>query len=269
MTGDDDLVVLVTAHPDDETMFFLPTIRSIQANSSSLSCEVWLICLTNGNYDGLGQMREKELRRVALDVLGLDKLVIVSNGALQDSPTDEWDVAVVSSVLERELFPRRRRHQQQQQPAAETEPCRRPIHILTFDHYGVSGHINHRFTHLGVQHFLKTMAVNENQRQLYGWQLRSIRNPVVKYLPVYHWFLVLLALLLGFGGGGVPNGRSTGSTMMMADSYSLYEPWLNWKCMSTHQSQFVWYRRLFVIFSVYTYHNQWTPLPSLEATKRY
>jgi len=36
-------VLLVTAHPDDESMFFLPTVRALRNR-----CEVSLLCLTNG-----------------------------------------------------------------------------------------------------------------------------------------------------------------------------------------------------------------------------
>jgi hypothetical protein len=35
----------------------------------------------------------------------------------------------------------------------------------------------------------------------------------------------------------------------------LLRPSLNWKAMVVHRSQFVWYRRLFVVFSCYTYIN--------------
>jgi len=33
------------------------------------------------------------------------------------------------------------------------------------------------------------------------------------------------------------------------------DPWLAYKMMAAHASQFVWYRRLFVIFSRYSYIN--------------
>lgn len=51
--------VLVIAHPDDEVMFFLPSLLALKG--SGISCH--LLCLTNGDYDGLGKVREKELDR--------------------------------------------------------------------------------------------------------------------------------------------------------------------------------------------------------------
>ena len=38
--------------------------------------------------------------------------------------------------------------------------------------------------------------------------------------------------------------------------YRLQQPALNWRAMASHTSQFVWYRRLFVVFSCYTYVNR-------------
>lgn len=39
-------VLIVTAHPDDECMFFGPLITSLV---SQKSCSVYLLCLTNGS----------------------------------------------------------------------------------------------------------------------------------------------------------------------------------------------------------------------------
>ena len=55
LTG--ETLILVIAHPDDEAMFFYPTI--------SRAKRLHIICLSNGGYDGLGEQREKELQRAA------------------------------------------------------------------------------------------------------------------------------------------------------------------------------------------------------------
>ena len=39
-----------------------------------------------------------------------------------------------------------------------------------------------------------------------------------------------------------------------------YKPWINWYAMKIHYSQFVWYRRLFVVFSCYTYYSELRPM---------
>lgn len=40
-------VLVVTAHPDDESMFFGPTILSLTQRTD---CQVYLLCLSNGLY---------------------------------------------------------------------------------------------------------------------------------------------------------------------------------------------------------------------------
>lgn len=62
----------MTAHPDDEAMFFLPTIMSLQ------KYKIHLLCLSNGNYDKLGEIREKELKKCC-DYLKFDKLEIITD----------------------------------------------------------------------------------------------------------------------------------------------------------------------------------------------
>ena len=51
-----DRVLIITAHPDDECMFFGPTILHLKMRN----IPVKIICLSSGNYDGLGERRKKE-----------------------------------------------------------------------------------------------------------------------------------------------------------------------------------------------------------------
>lgn len=54
----DQKVVFVIAHPDDESMFFAPTLSTLR---DRLQQECFILCLSTGNYDGLGETRETEL----------------------------------------------------------------------------------------------------------------------------------------------------------------------------------------------------------------
>ena len=51
-------ILLVIAHPDDEAMFFVPAIKALR-ETNTLYC----LCLSNGNFAGLGKIREKELEK--------------------------------------------------------------------------------------------------------------------------------------------------------------------------------------------------------------
>ena len=48
-------VLLIIAHPDDEIMFWTPTIKTLISFNISMK----ILCLSNGNYDGLGELRER------------------------------------------------------------------------------------------------------------------------------------------------------------------------------------------------------------------
>lgn len=64
------IALLVTAHPDDEAMFFAPALRHIgrmvetDNAMGGLSSLHWL-CLSTGNAEGLGDLRVKELQKSA------------------------------------------------------------------------------------------------------------------------------------------------------------------------------------------------------------
>lgn len=59
-------VLLVTAHPDDESLFFAPTLASLKSSDA----DVFFLCLSTGDADGLGKVRQQELIQ-SLDVLGI------------------------------------------------------------------------------------------------------------------------------------------------------------------------------------------------------
>ena len=67
-------ILLVTAHPDDECMFFTPTIVDFQKKGFKID----LLCLSTGNAEGKGEIRVKELLASAR-VLGIDRTFSVND----------------------------------------------------------------------------------------------------------------------------------------------------------------------------------------------
>ncbi|PON25227.1 N-acetylglucosaminyl-phosphatidylinositol de-N-acetylase [Trichoderma gamsii] len=61
-------VCLLIAHPDDEAMFFAPTVLALARPDTGN--HVKILCLSSGNADGLGETRKKELIQSGL-ALGL------------------------------------------------------------------------------------------------------------------------------------------------------------------------------------------------------
>ncbi|XP_030648903.1 N-acetylglucosaminyl-phosphatidylinositol de-N-acetylase [Chanos chanos] len=124
-------VLLVTAHPDDECMFFAPTIiRLVELNVSIL-----VLCLSSGNYYNQGVQRQKELLD-SCAVLGIpaSQVTIIDDKELPDDPKVEWSVALTSSLILKHI----RTHSINL--------------VLTFDGRGVSGHANHIAIYKAVSH---------------------------------------------------------------------------------------------------------------------
>ncbi|KNZ75122.1 N-acetylglucosaminyl-phosphatidylinositol de-N-acetylase [Termitomyces sp. J132] len=124
-------VLLLTAHPDDECMFFAPTIRALVRAQTP----VFSLCLSVGNADGLGSIRRDELAH-SLEVLNIPahRRWAVDHPDLQDNFTARWDPVTIASVL---------------QPYVKSNNIET---ILTFDAGGISGHPNHCSLPDGVAH---------------------------------------------------------------------------------------------------------------------
>ena len=61
-------ICLLIAHPDDEAMFFSPTVLALARPNTGNHFKI--LCLSSGNAEGLGETRKKELVKSAL-TLGL------------------------------------------------------------------------------------------------------------------------------------------------------------------------------------------------------
>ncbi|KAJ6562329.1 LmbE-like protein [Mycena capillaripes] len=139
-TGHRERTLLLTAHPDDETFFFSPTLTALghapMRNGGELG-DVFVVCLSTGNARGLGDARKEEFGQ-ALEIFGIRerRRFILNHPYLQDNKTAGWDPAIIANEI-------------------------RPIvieynitTILTFDSQGVTGHPNHRSTSAGAAHLV-------------------------------------------------------------------------------------------------------------------
>lgn len=116
--------LLVIAHPDDEVMFFGPTVGALIKKG----CKVRVLCLSNGNADSLGKIREVELEKVC-KYLGVSECEIVANEHLQDDIYTTWDATLVSSVIKGYLD--------------KNDNIDKIGTIISFDEEGVTKHPNH------------------------------------------------------------------------------------------------------------------------------
>ncbi|KAJ1973419.1 N-acetylglucosaminyl-phosphatidylinositol de-N-acetylase [Dimargaris xerosporica] len=226
--------LLVIAHPDDECMFFGPLLTSLRQWKSSdpddpnPTVEVHVLCLSAGNYDKKGDVRKLELIR-SCQTLGIDKknIVIVDHVALPDDPNRVWDIRTVAQIVEKCVLDRGIGS------------------IFTFDSRGVSGHMNHIATYLGVQHMLG-----------FSKPIRALKIPAYRLLSVSitRKYISIFDSMFSLS---IAN-QSQLATIGIASSpdYLLFIS--NWRhihaarqAMFKHESQLVWFRYLYIFFSRY------------------
>ena len=116
-------VLLITAHPDDEIMFFAPTIKTL----ISQKIRVRILCLSNGDFEGKGKVREEELANVCKN-LKIEDFLIVHDDELKDEMKLKWKEEVAVKRISEYL---------------NEENIDKIGSIITFDEEGVTKHLNH------------------------------------------------------------------------------------------------------------------------------
>ena len=114
-------VLIIIAHPDDETIFFFPTIQALV----SKSIKVNVLCLSNGDYYKQGEIRLKEMHMLQKH-LNLNSVEVINKEELKDDITKYWDTDVVAQEIKSYL--------------AKNDNIGI---IFTFDDQGVTCHPNH------------------------------------------------------------------------------------------------------------------------------
>nr|XP_022335916.1 N-acetylglucosaminyl-phosphatidylinositol de-N-acetylase-like [Crassostrea virginica] len=204
-------VLIITAHPDDECMFFSPTIQAL-LNAGHF---VHVLCLSNGNFYGLGKTRSLELFS-SCEILGvpLRNVHLFNHSDLQDHPAHPWKTKNVEKIILPVLY------------------YLQPHLVITFDDYGVSGHSNHISIHDALQGLTNKGILPNNLR---GFRLESI-SICRKYVSILD--LPMTVLTSRYLALSSPLGFLKG-----------------WWAMLNHWSQFVWFRALYIIFSRYMLMN--------------
>ncbi|XP_075246481.1 N-acetylglucosaminyl-phosphatidylinositol de-N-acetylase-like [Convolutriloba macropyga] len=117
------VALLLIAHPDDECMFFGPSIHKLLEIGFDVQC----LCLTNGNFYGQGKLRTEELIK-SLKVFNIksENVKCLDIDVFPDDPNALWPIHQLSENIRKHMKTIANLHL-----------------ILTFDSFGVSGHPNH------------------------------------------------------------------------------------------------------------------------------
>eukprot|EP01134_Creolimax_fragrantissima_P000762 CFRG0762T1 len=212
-------VLVLIAHPDDECMFFAPSILAISKSSRP----VHVLCLSTGNYAGLGSVRSRELV-ASCEVLGVpvSRCTVLDDKRFQDGP-NSWDKKDVAEIVSQYVHHHK----------IDT--------VLTFDFGGISGHPNHISCCEGVRFAISLKSIPNNVETL---ALESI-GLVRKYSG-------LLDIPL-------TSALSDGQQLYIASPFEILTAQ---RAMQQHDTQFIWFRKLYTVFSRYMYINTYINLRS-------
>ncbi|KAL2261527.1 hypothetical protein VTK26DRAFT_3993 [Humicola hyalothermophila] len=242
-------ICLLIAHPDDEAMFFAPTVQALARPETGN--HVKILCMSSGNADGLGETRKKELAKSGL-ILGLrrpEDVYVVDKPQFPDSMTTAWDTAGISSLLCSAFAPNLSRSR-----ASNTAPTASIDVLITFDAGGVSAHPNHISLYHGAKAFVSALVAGKP-----GWAppVDLYTLTTVPLARKYSGFLDVLATLTSWAiGADKKNKERPGGLVFLNGLAGHGGITTAWKAMiSAHKSQMVWFRYGWISLSRYMYVN--------------
>jgi len=163
-------VLLVTAHPDDECMFFGPTLLALRKRKN---CRIFVLCLSRGDFEKQGHLRKDELWN-SCNVLKIrpQDITLMHCTQLPDNPGHvEWKVEILSQLILNHV------------EALDIDL------LITFDKDGVSQHKNHQAIYYATSALCLSGLMPPSCRILV---LETV-NVIRKYLSSFD---VLVSLLL-------------------------------------------------------------------------
>ncbi|KAI9158969.1 N-acetylglucosaminyl-phosphatidylinositol de-N-acetylase [Paramyrothecium foliicola] len=240
-------ICLLIAHPDDEAMFFAPTVLALTRPDTGN--HVKILCLSTGDADGLGETRKKELVKSGMS-LGLkdedDVFVMHNPQDFPDSMTTTWDKSKISNLLCSAFAPQlgRRRSDDSTPPTANIDV------IITFDAQGVSSHPNHISLYHGARAFIAALGRDSpdfpSPVDLYTLSSVGLAR---KYTSVAD---VVATLASSWGIGRADDAHPAGLVFLNQLTGEGANLRTAWKAMTeAHKSQMVWFRYLWLGFSRY------------------
>lgn len=212
-------VLFITAHPDDESMFFSPTIENLREQG----WELHLLCMSHRN-----DVRSQELR-AATKLMGFKPHNVHVND-FEDRKDINWNALNLSHVI--------------------TDHAKDFDAIISFDSNGVTHHPNHQAVHHAFRKAAKNILSSYPRTKLF---VLDTMNPLIRFLGPIPLIFTYLHQFIFYD---------------TVEVFGSFTPAENWSTMSAHCSQWIWYRKLFVLFSSHQYYNELSELYSLQKGDR-
>ncbi|KAL4887409.1 putative deacetylase LmbE-like domain-containing protein [Aspergillus karnatakaensis] len=235
-------ICLLIAHPDDEAMFFAPTLLAL--TKPELGNHVKILCLSTGDADGLGPTRRIELQKSAkhLGLRSENDVLVLDETRFRDGMDITWAKEDITDLLFSTFAPnpnttatRSKRSSQGDAPTATIDA------LITFDTDGISSHINHRSLYHGAKHFLSTLMKDKRGYScpvtLYTLTSTNIAR---KYIGVLDAPITMVSGLFDLLSS---KGKGKGDPVRLLFVSSINE-WIaaQGAMVKAHKSQMVWFR---------------------------
>ncbi|KAF2466127.1 phosphatidylinositol glycan class L [Lindgomyces ingoldianus] len=233
-------IVLLIAHPDDEAMFFAPTLLGL--TRPELGNHVKILCLSSGNADGLGEIRKQELVKsgLQLGLRGEDDILVIEDKNFPDSMTATWQPRLISNLLTSAFAPKMASISSKDPPQATIDA------IITFDAHGISSHPNHKSLFNGAHVFLKSLMHSHS-----GWDC-PIKLYTLTTTNIFRKYLSLLDSPFTIAGAVAKRKEMGGfPTPLMYISGPVGYRTAQKAMTTAHESQMRWFRWGWITFSRY------------------
>ncbi|CAF2358418.1 unnamed protein product [Rotaria sp. Silwood2] len=230
-------LLLVVAHPDDECLFFSPTLHVLR---KQYHVNLSLLVFSRGNHVGLGHIRAMELYG-SCQALNIPKerCISLDLSNIQDNPKVWWS--------EQQLIPMINEY---------IDKWSTDI-LVSFDRKGISGHINHQAVASAVRLLTQT---NNNTMIKMSYELKSV-SVLRKYSSLFDFYLIfisfiprLLRSLLSYLIPCTLISSPDLSRMLLINTPNDYMVSRN--AFASHKSQYSWDRYIYLIASRYMFINE-------------
>lgn len=267
-------IVLLIGHPDDEAMFFGPTVLALTLPRNNN--HVRIVCLSTGNAVGQGEIRRGELLRSArrLGIRSDEDVYIADDPRFQDGGENDWRPDDIAHFLVQRFAEQASSKSAISATTTSSISFQNPISskdtpspadtipdvILTFDPQGISLHPNHCACHTGATHFIRHHCPKSSQQQYQPsfptlYTLTSI--PLLrKYLSILDTPLTILTKLTNTTTATTSSRPQRTSEEPTADRVIFISGFLDYArtfgaMVFAHKTQMLWFRWGWILLGRY------------------
>jgi len=167
--------LLLIAHPDDECMFFGPAIVQLVRKQ----CKFYVLCVSNGNSEGLGCLRKDELFESCRQFGILPSHVTLMNVDGLSDGQPKWETEKLARII------------LQHMERLDIEV------VITFDDKGVSAHPNHISCFHALQ-FLYSNGLVPSDVQIFVLESVSLIRKYCGFFDLYMSFFSSTFMVLAW-----------------------------------------------------------------------